>query len=373
MPENFQEEPMTTLTARWASEAEVSDWDALVAANPAGGDFRLSTAFVAAKRELGVTPRHIVFARENTVESVALVLERSIPATGRLWYIPRGPAVTSVAAFAEHMDALRAFLRAARPGVFHVLMEPPVRDSEGVEVEIAATAPLTAPDLARRPGVHSNNRTVIVPIDKTDDELLMAFNKKTRNMVRRAMKDGVEIKRFEPTEETSGHLHRLMAMAGGGKVDLELRPKRYVEALWRENVARGEGFFLGAEVNGTPAVMSFVSHTGTSGYYEHGGSDRELQSPGMANLMQYEAMRLLRDEGCTTYDMLGVAPTWAKSGEDHPAYTFGQFKLGFGPRVEYIGGWDLQVRQPQSKLWLKFGERGYNKLYQRFTGDISIY
>ena len=373
MPDKLQEEPMTTLTARWAADAELADWDALVAANPAGGDFRLSEAFAAAKSELGMQPKHLVFSRGDEIVSVALVLERRIPATGRLWYIPRGPAVTTVADFAEHLDALRLLLRSERLGVFHVVMEPPVRDGEGVEQEIAASASLTAPDLARRPGIHSNNRTVIVPIDRTDDELLMDFNKKTRNMVRRAMKDGVTIRRFEPTEETFAHLHRLMALAGGGKVDLELRPRRYVEALWRENTKRGDGFFLGAEVDGEPAVMSFVSRTGTSGYYEHGGSDRDKQSPGMANLMQYEAMRLLRDEGATTYDMLGVAPDWAKSAADHPAYTFGQFKLGFGPRVEYIGAWDLQVRQPQSKLWLKIGERGFNKLYQRFTGDISIY
>ena len=364
---------MTTLTARWAHDSETANWDSLVAANPAGGDFRLSTAFAEAKRTLGMTPRCLVFSEGDDIVSVALVLERSIPGTGLLWYIPRGPAVTTVADFARHVHALRHLLHRERLGVFHVVMEPPVRAHEGVEQEIAAEASLTAPDLARRPGIHSNNRTVIVPIDRNDDELLMDFNKKTRNMVRRAMKDGVTIKRFEPTEETFGHLHRLMAMAGGGKVDLELRPKDYVETLWRENVARGDGFFLGAEVDGVPAVMSFVSRTGTSGYYEHGGSDRDLQSPGMANLMQYEAMKLLRDEGCTTYDMLGVAPEWAKSAADHPAYTFGQFKLGFGPRVEYIGGWDLQVRQPQSKLWLKIGERGYNKLYQRFSGDISIY
>ncbi|HIY64968.1 MAG TPA: peptidoglycan bridge formation glycyltransferase FemA/FemB family protein [Candidatus Agrococcus pullicola] len=364
---------MPELQARWATDYERERWDELVAANPAAGDFRLSESLAVAKQTLGVRPRHLVFERGDEIASVALVLERRIPLTGRQWYIPRGPAVTTVADFAAHLDALRRFLRQARPGVFHVLMDPPVQATEGVDAEIAASASLTAPDIARRPGVHANNRTVIVPIDKDDDALLMAFNKKTRNMVRRAMKDSVEIKQFPATDETFSNLHRLMAMAGGGKDDLELRPREYVEALWRENVERGDGFFLGAEVNAQPAVMAFVSRCGTSGYYEHGGSDRELQSPGMANLLQYEAMRLLRDEGCTTYDMLGVAPSWAKSNDDHPAYAFGQFKLGFGPRVEYIGGWDLQVRQPQARLWLKIGERGYNKLYQLSSGDVSIY
>lgn len=364
---------MTELKARFATDHEIEHWDSLVAANPAGGDFRLSESIAAAKRTLGVRPRHLIFEHDGRPVSVALVLERRIPLTGRQWYIPRGPAVTSVSDFAEHLDALRRFLRQARPGVFHVLMDPPVEFSEEAEAEIAASTSLTAPDIARRPGVHANNRTVIVPIDKDDDALLMAFHKKTRNMVRRAMKDAVEIKQLRANEETFDDLHRLMAMAGGGKSDLELRPRAYVEALWRENVQRGDGFFLGAEVNAQPAVMAFVSRCGTSGYYEHGGSDRELQSPGMANLLQYEAMRLLRDKGCTTYDMLGVAPEWAKSNDDHPAYAFGQFKLGFGPRVEYIGGWDLQVRQPQGRLWLKIGERGYNKLYQLSSGDVSIY
>lgn len=364
---------MTTLQARWATDGEIARWDELVAANPAAGDFRLSAAFASAKSELGVTPLYLVFDRGGDVASVALVLERRIPLTGRQWYVPRGPAVTTVADFAEHLDALRMFLRRERTGVFHVLLEPPVRLHDEIEPEIAGFPSLMAPDLARRPGVHSNNRTVIVDIDKSDDDLIMAFNKKTRNMVRRAMKDSVEIVQLEPNDETFANLHRLMGMAGGGKSDLELRPRRYVERLWRENLARGDGFFLGAEVDGKPAVMAFVSRTGTSGYYEHGGSDRELQSPGMANLLQYEAMRLLRDRGTKTYDMLGVAPDWAKSNDDHPAYAFGQFKLGFGERVEYIGGWDLQVRQPTAKLWLKIGERGYNRLYQQFSDDISIY
>lgn len=365
---------MSKLTTRWATEPEVADWDSLVADNPAGGDFLLSTTIADAKIPFGMKPLRIVFERDGERVSCALVLERRVPLLGRFWSITRAPAVATVAEFEEHMDALRRFVRAEGKGVFVATIEPPIISTAEAEAELAASTPLNAPDLVRREGIQGNTHTVLVPVQLDDEALLMSYPKKTRNMVRRAQRDGVVVRELELTQATFDRMHELMRSVGGGdKEGLMLKPKPYVESVWRGFAERGQGRFFGIETDGTIAVMAFVIRSGTKGFYKDGGSERELTTPGMSNLLHYEIMRHLRDEGVDVYDMFGVAPPEATSNADHVSFASGNFKLTFGPRTTFIGAFDLIVRRAQHSLWQRIGERAFAKVYRTRTGDFSIY
>ena len=365
---------MSELTTRWATDAEIADWDALVAENPGGGDFLLASTIADAKTEYGMQPRYLVFERSGERISCALVLERRIPFLGRFWSITRAPAVPTVAEFEEHMDALRRFVRAHAKGVFVVTVEPPIISTEETEQELADSASLNAPDLVRREGIQGNTHTVLMPVQLDDEALVMSYPKKTRNMVRRAQRDGVVVREFEPTPEVFERMHELMRSVGGGdKEGLMLKPKPYVEALWKHFSARGQGRFFGIESDGKIAVMAFVIRIGTRGFYKDGGSERALTTPGMSNLLHFEIMRTLRDEGVDVYDMFGVAPPEATSNADHVSFASGNFKLTFGPRTTFIGAFDLIVRRQQQRIWQRIGERAFAKVYRTRTGDFSIY
>ena len=364
---------MTTLTARWATAKEQSHWDELVTENPNGGDFLQTTTLAEAKRPFGMEPRYVIFEERGERVSVAMFHERRVPVFGKLWWGCRVPAVASVAELERHVDALRRFIRASARGVFTVTFEPPVVGSEDVEAQIATSSSLSAPDLVRRDGIQANTHTAIVQIDKSDDELLASFSKKSRNMVRRAARDGVEVREYPADRATFDRMHELMRLVGGGKDGLLLRPKEYVEALWRGFAERGQGRFFGVEADGQIAVLAFVITVGEHGTYKDGGSERPLVSPGMSNLLHFEIMKIFRDEGVRTYDMFGVAPPEAQGNDDPASYALGNFKLSFTDRTSHIGAFDLVVRKQQHRLWTAIGERAYAKLYRTRTGDFSIY
>jgi hypothetical protein len=73
-------------TARFASPEEVANWDSHVTANPNGGNLLQSEAFADVKRHFGWKPLHLVYETADYV-SYNLVLEKSFPVLGKLWYL----------------------------------------------------------------------------------------------------------------------------------------------------------------------------------------------------------------------------------------------------------------------------------------------
>ncbi|WP_293699183.1 GNAT family N-acetyltransferase [uncultured Agrococcus sp.] len=364
---------MTALSARWATEDERARWDELVIANPAGGDFLQSSTVAEAKIPHGMDPRYVVFEREHERVSVALFHERRIPALGRLWWGSRAPAVTTVNELENHVNALRRFIKAHVNGVFAVTFEPPVLSTPEVEQALDDSVSLTAPDIHRREGMQANLNTVQVPLLENDDELLAQFNRTTRKMIRRGERAGFEVVEYPPTQETFDRMHELMRMVGGGKDGLLLRPKSYMESLWKGFTSKGQGRFTAVEVDGAPAMLTFTIQYGSQAVYKDTGSVRDKTQQGMAHLINLDAMRTYRARGATVYDMFGVAPADAQSDADHVLFTSGKFKLGFGERVSHIGAFDLVVRKLPYRVWNRIGERAYAKLYRSRTGDFSIY
>lgn len=365
----------TTLTARTATSTELDRWDSLVATNPGGGEFLAARAFADTKSQVGWVPRYLVFARGSAIHSVALVLERQIPLLGHLWYIPRGPAAPDFDAFAEHLRALHRFARTAAPRVFAITVEPPI-----IADENAGQAPLPEVitqglDVRSRPALQGNATTAIVRLDRSDEELLASFDKKCRNMVRRAERDGAIVRQVPPSPETFAHMHRLMRLVGGGTADLALRAPEYSETLWQGFSQAGQGQFYAIDADdGTPAVMGFLIRVGDRAFYKDGGSERDRVTPGMSNLLLWQMMRDARDAGATEIDLFGVAPAWAQSTADHPAYGLGLFKLSFSrERTTYVGAFDLVLRPRRFQLWKRYGERIASKLHRTRFQDLGLY
>ena len=364
----------TQLTARFATPDEVASWDELVAANPGGGEFLSARAFAETKRTVGWRPRYVVFTADRAVHSVALVLERRTPPLGRLWYLPRGPAALDASSLHAHTVALRE-LAARERDVFAVTLEPPIQidpdaeDPAGEQARLAAAAGLRA-----RPAIQGNATTAVVRLDRDDEALLASFDKKCRNMIRRAERDGVIVRRADANPETFAHMHRLMRLVGGGAADLALRPQSYSETLWSGFASAGQGQFTAIDVDGTPAVMGFMIRIGDRAFYKDGGSERDRVTPGMSNLLIWEMMRDARAAGARELDLFGVAPAWATSTAEHPAYGLGLFKLSFArERTTFAGAFDLVVRPARYALWSRFGERIAQRLHRRRYRDLGLY
>ncbi len=362
------------LRARYATPQEISSWDTLLAENPDGGDFLVSTTLADTKRTVAWQPRYVVFERAGERESVTLVLERRVPILGHLWYITRGPAATDLVGLAEHVAALRDLTTREARSVFAITFEPPIAVSDLSELEGPAPAPLAALGAVRRPAIQGSASTAIVSLERSEDELIASFDKKCRNMIRRAQRDGAVVEQLPATEETFEQMHRLMRLVGGGTADLALRPKAYTESLWRGFADAGQGTFYAINVDGTPAVMSYMIVIGTRAFYKDGGSERDRVSPGMSNLLIWQMMLDARAAGATEIDLVGIAPAWATSTADHPSYGLGLFKLSFArERTDYIGAFDLPIKAFAYGIWQRIGERVVAKLHRSKYRDIGLY
>lgn len=358
---------MTDVTARFATEAERQDWDTLIAGNPAGGDFLMAASFAATKESVGWIPRHLIFSWDG-VTSAALVLERRVPLLGRYWYLVKGPSVTTPEQFLGCLDALRAMIAREKLNVFAVTTEPPLLDDEATN---QALAPIAAD---RRPGIQGNTYTAIVNVNQDDDALMKSFDSKCRNMIRRAIRDGHEVREYPAEPETYRTMHRLMRLVGGGKANLRLRSEAYTETFWNGFSGAGQGTFYGIDVDGSPAVMAYLIIIGDRAFYKDGGSERERVSPGMSNLVQWHMMRAARDAGCVSYDMVGVPPTKELNNPEHLNFSVGKFKLAFSRVVtEHIGCYEVVIRPTQAKLWDRIGKRVVSKLHRRRTGDLDLF
>ncbi len=369
---------MTVLTARFARPEEISAWDSLVAGNPAGGDFLMTRAFAEAKQSVGWAARYLVFEQERAEHperaSVALVLERRVPLLGRYWYMAKGPGTVDAADLKRHLAALERLIRRDRLNVFALTCEPAVIDTPEARDELAVSPSLADLGAHRAPGIQGNVHTAIVDLQRSDDELLASFDKKCRNMVRRAMRDGVEVREYPATQETFDEMYRLMHLVGGGKADLALRSQAYLEIMWRAFDAAGQGGFYGIDVDGAPAVLAFTVRIGDRAFYKDGGSERPRTSPGMSNLLQFHMMREARDAGAKSYDMFGIAPADARGNDDHPAWALGEFKLGFSrTRTDYLGGVELVLRPFAYRLWQRIGKRVVSALHRRRYRDLDLY
>ncbi|XPP26320.1 MAG: lipid II:glycine glycyltransferase FemX [Leucobacter sp.] len=372
---------MTGLTVREALNAELENWDALVTRNPAGGDFVQARAYAEVKAAVGWIPRFLVFERGGERVSVSLALERRLPLLGRYWYLPHGPAVEDPAAAVEHTAALRHYLRAQQPRVFAATVEPPIEtggaggaDDAAGDARLALADPLAELGARWRPGIQGNASTAIVELRGDDATLLAGFQKRCRNSISRAQRDGVVVREYPTDPETFAEMHRLMRLVGGGGQTLRLRSEDYAERFWRGFSEAGLGRFVGIEVDGSPALMAYVIRVGERAYYKDGGSERARTSPGMSNLLQWEMMRQARDAGATSYDLMGTPPRDRLNDPASPNHSLAAFKLSFaGGVTEFVGAYDLVLKPRAYRLWQRLGLPLAQRLHRRRYRDLDLY
>ncbi|GAC1342383.1 MAG: peptidoglycan bridge formation glycyltransferase FemA/FemB family protein [Candidatus Dormibacteria bacterium] len=341
--------------ARWANHAELRSWNDLVAANPRGGHIWQSSEWGALKRQDGWRPAHVIY--EDRGERIAaLYLRRSFPGFGELWYCPKGPAV-------HDLGQLRRLMRhdSLFSPSFVVRVEP--------ELTVAEMSTLRPQDrIVKAPlDVQVYLSTVIVDLRAPETELLGGFKAKTRYNIRLAERRGVRVERAAPTPEALDAMYDLIATTHE-RADFpgfRYRPASYFHRYWRLLSEAGLGQLLLARVEGEVVAGVFVTRMGRRGWYKDGGSYRKHTALMAPHLLQWEAMRWLREQGVEAYDMVGVPPADALR-EDHPLWGLWRFKSGFADQiVEYGGTFDVSLGARRYALWNVAGERAAHAYAQR--------
>ena len=363
VPQRLDTAPLREFTARFASAEEVSNWDAHVTANPNGGNLLQSEAFAEVKQHYGWKPLHLVYETADYT-SYNLVLEKSFPILGKLWYLIKGPDVASVEDIPGIAAANADFVRRARLGVFAIKIEPDIVLSEDARRVIEGAG------LVKTHNLQPNDSTALLDISPQENQLLRNLHSRGRNAVRRAIREEVEVHNVEPTEENFRAMYALMTNTVEAKSQVRVREYEYYRQFWTNFVDRGQGRLLFVYENGVPSVGAFVINYGRKGTYKDGGSLQKRSQYGDSHLVQWTAINQLKELGCTEYDFCGTPPSDKLKDTSNPFHGLGLFKTSFSKTVtDFVGCYDQVLKPLKYKAWMAAGERVARQLYTRRTGQ----
>jgi lipid II:glycine glycyltransferase (peptidoglycan interpeptide bridge formation enzyme) len=305
----------------------------------------------------------------------AQVLFRALPGgLGSLAYVPRGPAV-------DFGDAggVRALLEALRPAARRrraICLKIEPNCEEGPELE----ATLRGLGFRPSPQEVQPRRTILVDLEGEPEAWLARMRQKTRYNVRLAERKGVCVRSGDEGDLPA--FYRLMVMTAE-RDRFAVHSQEYYAAAHRLFVPAGQGRLLLAEYGGegdeasaqtssgvlTPPTSWGVQEprllaglvafaVGDTACYMYGASSDEGRNLMPAYLLQWEAMRWAREQGCRTYDLWGVPDEEEETLEaqfaDRSDGLWGvyRFKRGFGGRVvRMAGAWDLVYAPLRYRLY----------------------
>lgn len=337
---------------RFATDAERSEWNTRILANPDGGNIFQGSEF-AEQKELGHWRYHYVIA-DNLAFTI---LEKSVFGLGKLWYIPKGPGVTSVVALGDILPLLRKF--AQQNGVFVIKVEPELEKTESAllalkELELLPASP-----------IQPNYSTVLIDLSPDVDAILAGFNQKGRHALRRAERDGVTVQRVDTTPENCQLFYDLLAQTATEQgFRNSIRSFEYYQAFWRRYTNAGLGQLFFAYFEGNVVAGAFAVVFGMKSTYKDGASRRVEGAYGVTHLVQWHVMQWAKEHGAITHDLCGTPPSDQINDTSHRWYGVGRFKTSFNKHVtDYIGTYDVVVKPRQYALWIRFGERLTKRLW----------
>ncbi|OHD22073.1 MAG: hypothetical protein A2Y38_12505 [Spirochaetes bacterium GWB1_59_5] len=312
------------------------------------------------------------------------VLERSLGASLRFAYVPHGPELCSAVALGASLTPgdretlLKAVAEQLRSRVsracLFIRFDPAWYEAEAMTSDIEAGEEFSADAVFdsgnqgsepprpafSKPFIKASDvqppDSVVLAIDRTDDELMAGMKPKWRYNIRLAAKKGVIV--ASEGAESLGEFYALYETTAA-RDHIAIHPRSYYERLFaleaantaeprpdiRLWVARFEGKALAA------IVTVFYGREAT---YLYGASGDEHRNLMPAYALQWAAIGAAREFGCSSYDFYGIPPI---DDPDHAMAGLYRFKTGFGGEIRhYSGAWDF-VLLPATYAAFRAAER----------------
>lgn len=338
---------MVAMTARFATTDEIANWNSLVLANPDGGNVFASYEYALQKETGGYTARFVV------VDDIAVTVhEKNAFPIGKLWYLPKGPGITSTKDLFVILKALRSL--ATKHNVFAIRIES--------ELARNAQPTLARHGLVKARPIIPNPSTITLDISDPLDAVLARLPQKGRHAIKRAERDGVTVKAYAASDKNCRGLFNLLKATAEGQFGI--RSYEYYQSFWQRFEAAGLGQIFFATVGEKIVAGAFAMTFGTKSTYLIGASVRKRTVYGASHLLQWHVIDWAKSKGVTLHDFCGAPPSEEISNPDHPHYGIGQFKTAFNKTVtDYIGCYDYIISPPRYKAWTTLGERIARRLH----------
>ena len=324
-------------------------WDDLVSKLP-NPHILQSSHWAAIKTGIGWRAEYLLWKDVNgAVRAAAMVLIKSIPILGRLvgssiLYAPRGPLLdwSDSGLINQVLGDLLNYAR-KKKGVF-IKIDPDLQAGKGLpgsaDYQSVSPGSEVLHELNRTGWQYSTSQvqfknTVLLDIRLSEVELLGRMKQKMRYNIALAGRKGVVVRRGD--ESDFPQLYRMYA-ATALRDGFAIRDEKYYTSVWSRLFRDGLAVPLLAEVEGEPASGMVMFMYAARAYYFYGMSSGEHREKMPNHLLQWEAIRLARKNGCTVYDFWGAPDSFDENDTMWGVY---RFKEGFnGQTVAGMGAWD---------------------------------
>ncbi|MFZ4263414.1 lipid II:glycine glycyltransferase FemX [Sphingobacterium sp. HJSM2_6] len=186
------------------------------------------------------------------------------------------------------------------------------------------------------------SNTILMDLKKDTDNLLGNMKPKTRYNINLSTKKGVKIKSLGLESLSIWYeLYRQTALRNNFFLHDMNYFKIVLTARANDTQSPADVYLLIAEVEDKPLAAMFLVVTGNRGTYLYGASASENRNYMATYALQWKAMQLAKEKGCTEYDFFGISP---QADPAHPLYGLYRFKSGFGGQVVHrMGCWDYPL------------------------------
>lgn len=272
---------------------------------------------------------------------------------GRYLEIPCGPLLDwkNQAEVKAAFDRIREIAKQEKC-VFVRIRPQLVKNEENLKI-------LTDLGLKKSPMHLAAEHTVIIDLNKSEDELLNEMRRQTRYEVRRAGKLGIEVI-CDNSEEIFREFFKIQAETAARQ--------KFIPPSFKTLLAEKEAFGKNAQIyvarikdedsngarsetpkkqgseakNNTKAIAYglIIKNGKEADYYEAASTELNHKLPGAYALL-WQAMKDLKKEGYTRFNLWGIAPP---NQPDHRYAGVTTFKTGFGGEiVEFVPAHDLVI------------------------------
>lgn len=272
--------------------------------------------------------RYGIFQDDKMTRAFQLTLHK-IPFTKKyVGYLPKGPAPDQ-----ELSDALE--IVGKKHNCAFIKIEPDIKITS--EDQKAAS-------FKKSPKPLFTKYNFVLDLTPSEDELMAKMHQKTRYNVRLAQKKGVIVE--ERVDDEGLEIYLNLYFETTGRQNYHGHNRDYHKKVWYKlkeaNMAR---FLIGSyqEAGSSkpePLTAWMLLNFQDKLYYPYGGSSNKHRDLMHSNLVAWEAIKLGKKLGCSSFDMWGALGPEADAKD--PWYGFHRFKQGYGGElVEYIGTFDL--------------------------------
>lgn len=335
-----------------------AEWDSFVASHPQGHILQ-TPAWAELKCAFGWTATRIGIKEKGSIVAGAQILFRALPlGIATIAYIPKAPIVdweneSLVKFLFENIDQVCR----DRNAIF-VKLEPSAHSGQwAVDSGQWRTIPNYQLLITSKP--IQPQRTLVVDLRPSEDEILATMKQKTRYNIRLAEKKGVTVK---PSDDLDT-FNKLMQITGE-RDQFGVHSSAYYRTVYELFRPLNRAQIFTAYYNDQPLATLMLFMLGNRAWYFYGGSSNEERNRMPTYLLQWEAMRWAKAHGATHYDLWGVPDedeeTLEANFENRNDGLWGvyRFKRGFGGKlIREPDAWDRVYSPMMYKLYRAYMER----------------